>query len=420
MKKLLSPLCLALLLGLPPAASAQSLPVVRARSSHITISDGDDLLQGAVVHGLRPDTYVYHPTGKTKTITYRTDSDSITATLHPGESFDFVVLFEGDSCFQRFSAVNPNAVAYNSPAQRRGRNDTIPMRLGANNAVYVQGQVNGSEPMDLEFDTGASLGVLTEKGRKKADLRPGNSNDFRIGSIELKGSPMIYVDYGGAVKAGAVIGWNAFEGRVVELDYDRGILVIHNDETLNTNGYEATDMVWRGSAMFIEAGLRLGNREVRGLVQFDNGSRWALSLTKTFCTEKGLYGLLKELGTHTGSGYNGRNFKVHSTTALLPELRIGSLSLQGVPVDLEDSSDEGMGLPQNLLGNDVLKRYNVILDYARGKVYLKENSLKRSAYNRRFPMGQVLTAGVLLLALLAGLIAWLLRTKRNRSRRNAR
>jgi hypothetical protein len=52
-------------------------------------------------------------------------------------------------------------------------------------------------------------------------------------------------------------------------------------------------------------------------------------------------------------------------------------------MDLELPSD-GAGLTYNILGNDVLKRFNAILDYKNGLIYLQPNSLIHAAYNKSF------------------------------------
>jgi hypothetical protein len=148
---------------------AQELRVIKAHSKNITIRDGDDVLQGELMPRLRPDVYVYHKTWKAKHVVFYTDTDSIAFMVEPGESYDFVVLTDtGDSCFQRITSINPNKAEYRSQASRQNQNDTIPFMLGPNNAIHFKGKINGSPELDLIFDTGASVCVLSEEGSKKS------------------------------------------------------------------------------------------------------------------------------------------------------------------------------------------------------------------------------------------------------------
>src|SRR5436190_1638779 len=67
---------------------------IKARSRTITIIDGDDRLVGQIVPELDVDTYVYHPSGKPKTISFITDVDQIDFRVAPGEVIDFSIELE--------------------------------------------------------------------------------------------------------------------------------------------------------------------------------------------------------------------------------------------------------------------------------------------------------------------------------------
>jgi hypothetical protein len=83
---------------------------------------------------------------------------------------------------------------------------------------------------------------------------------------------------------------------------------------------------------------------------------------------------------------------------------IGGFSLKNVPIDLELPSD-GDGLQFDILGNDVLKRFNVILNYSNGIIYLQPNSLAGSPYNKSFDENWIyLVVFIVLGVLLLGLI----------------
>jgi hypothetical protein len=179
--------------------SAQNqLPVIKANSKNIKILDGDDLREGVLVPDLRPDVYTYHPTNKPKRIVFYTDVDSISVTVKQGDIYKFAVLLnDKDSCFQEISFDNPNKVTYLKRSDKlQSTNDTIPFVLGANNAIHIKGRINDSELLDLIFDTGASIGVLSDEGaRKNASLNPNNKNKIEFSGITISNSPAVLVDY---------------------------------------------------------------------------------------------------------------------------------------------------------------------------------------------------------------------------------
>jgi len=393
---------------------AQSYPVVvRATSKNIKILDGNDLLEGVLVPELKPDIYVYHRSYKSKKIVYYTDIDSASFDVRPGDTFDFVILLNNlDSCYQRISYQNPNKVEYSKPYNKAASiPDTIPFVLGPNNAIHIDGRINNSDILDLIFDTGASVGVLSDEGRdKNATLNNNNKNKFEFSDIVIENSPAIFVDYNGSLKADGVIGYNAFEDKIVEINYDKSIMVIHDSIRNVSPPYSENDMKWRGSTLYIECALIIGNKKFQELLIFDTGSKWALSMKKEFATKNQLYDVMPRVGTRRAKGVDGKTIK--SNTYTLPHLQIGKHSLKNVPIDLELPSGAA-GLNTNILGNDVLKRFNIILDYKQGRIYLQPNSLIHAEYNKSID-GDVVLVGI---ATLVGLsIIGLLIYKKRKSK----
>ena len=118
---------------------------------------------------------------------------------------------------------------------------------------------------------------------------------------------------------------------------------------------------------------------------------------------------MPEIGSRRGYGANGK--AVSNTTVLLPELRIGGHRLTQIPCDLEEPSN-GAGLPFNIVGNEVLKRFNVILDFQTGMIYLKPNSLQNIPYDTPFSKWYLVWVGVAILLIVFCVVIAILRRKR--------
>lgn len=187
-------------------------------------------------------------------------------------------------------------------------------------------------------------------------------------------------------------------------------MVIHHAAGNIGKGYSPTDIIWHGSAMFIKATLLVKNQKHNGLFLFDTGSKWALSLNKAYAAENRLYNVMEKTGTRRAKGVDGKTIKSH--TVVLPELNIAGLSTLNVPIDLE-MPGEGQGLAFNILGNDVLKRFNVILDYKNGVVYLQPNSLTHAPYNKSFDEATVI---IIICIVLALIVSGFVMNKRYRSK----
>lgn len=395
-----------------PAARA-GVRILKAKSRTITIIDGDDRLVGQIVPELEVDTYVYHPSGKAKTISFITDVDQVDFRVAPDEVVDFSIeleepLQEKRVCPQRLSPVDPQGVKYRGSAKD---GDVIPFTLGPNHAIQFEGSINGSRPLDLIFDTGASIGVLSEQGRAKgASVTEGKSNRFSFAGIELENVPISFIDYGGSLKSDGVVGYNCFMGKVVTIDYTAKQMVIFDALPEMDAGYEKLDLLWRGAGTFVEITLPLEGREYQTLALFDTGSKWSLSMCMSDPFVRRNFDQLSGFGTRYGRMASGA--RVKNKVVTLEELRLGEIAMKGVQADLEYASREG-GLAFNILGNDFLRRFDAVIDYQKSEIYLKPNGLREEPYNEILDLGWIYWGlGAVLIAGLAGVLGLWRRRRR--------
>lgn len=82
--------CFVLTLIVGGAFAQNELPVVRATSVSVDISDGNVLKKWSIMPEVSPDVYV--SSSKNKVVTFYTDIDSISVKIKPNIDFDFVVL----------------------------------------------------------------------------------------------------------------------------------------------------------------------------------------------------------------------------------------------------------------------------------------------------------------------------------------
>lgn len=371
---------------------------VKARSRAITIIDGDDRLEGEIVPELEVDIYVYHPSASEKIISFITDVDQIDFRIAPGEVVDFSIeleepLQEKRLCPQRLSPVDPQGVKYRGSSKD---GDVIPFTLGPNHAIHFQGSINGSGPLDLIFDTGASIGVLSDQGRAKgASITEGKTNRFSIAGIELENVPISFIDYGGSLKADGVVGYNCFMGKVVKIDYTAKQMVIVDALPPIDARYKKIDMLWRGAGTFVEITLPIDGREYETLALFDTGSKWSLSLCMSDPFVRRNFDQLSGIGTRYGRMASGA--RVKSKVITLEELRLETIAMKGVQADLEYANRDG-GLAFNILGNDFLRRFDAVIDYQRSEIFLKPNGLRDEAYNAVVDFGWIYwSAGAVIL-----------------------
>ncbi len=407
----------------------QTLPVVKANSKIVDVIEDGILNKGIwnVTPGVKPDIYYIMKSKKVKRVSFITDLDSISFEVKPEIAYDFIILLNNkDSCYTQITTQNPLKV--NRKAENNSiTSDTIPFTLGKDNFIHIKGKINGSEDFDFIFDTGAGSIVLTENGIKKIvnlkfdgitqnigsggskTRQTGSLNNLEIGGLIWFNLPIISINYNGLLRTDGIIGDNVFEDKIVEIDYDQKIIVVHSSLPTMTSEYSKNEMRYRTGQPFIELTLINGNKKFSSWFLFDTGSKFGLSINSSFAAKNNLYGTMESIGTRRGKGSDGVTIK--SKTVLLPRLLVGNLEVSEIPIDIETVSSNG-GLKYGIIGNDILKRFNTIIDYQNGKVYLRTNKLINEPYDKPFNFKKTIVFSILFLLIVILAITALFRRRK--------
>lgn len=278
------------------------------------------------------------------------------------------------------------------------------------------------------FDTGSDQEVISESGLSRASLRfSGSKNSATTGGVttvqnstgnKLEIGNLIWenVSFAQIDKADAdgIIGYNVFDNHAIEIDYDKKIIIAHSRPVNVDSSYERLPLLFKANLPFVEATLTNGISVAKGYFEFDAGSNGSLWINNGFAKANNLYNTMKSLGETSTRGLDGK--RIHNEKVILPKLAFGKYSLSNVPVDLELLSENG-NLTWGILGMDILKRYNTILDFQRDSVYLKPNSLATMRFRRPFGKDLAWMCLTLIAAVAcAGLMAYKTRKARGRDK----
>jgi hypothetical protein len=413
-------------------ALAQDLPVLRANSPIIDVQDGDELLKGdwRVDPTAALDVYDARRTTAEKRVTFITDVDSMSFDVQPGHTYDFIVLLNGkDACRTRISTMTQSyeRVAPNSAAGP----DTIPISI-RQGKLHLSGRINDSEVLDFIFDTGAEINALYPSGRSKgAELRldgttdnagtggitrreTSSDNRLEIAGLRWTHEPVLYLE-SQADRADGIVGFPVFAGKVIEFDYDRMVMIVHDRLPAHAAGFAKTPMPLSGSLAAVEAALVNGEQRASGLFVLDTGGSGTMNVNQAFAAAHGLHGAMKRLGGSTARGVGSAG--IRNDVLLLPQLTLAGFDLVDVPINVELPSDGNQAPPGGLLCMDVLQRFNTILDYPRNEAYFRPNTRFTAPFKKRysgFPWFAIVGIAVVSVASLVGL-AWRA-ARRRRSR----
>jgi len=412
-------LLLALLGALSPLQSEQrELPVVRAHSRAVDVREGDHFRAGAwsIDPALALDVFYARRSDEERALTFTTDLDSITFEVKPGEEHDFVFLLDGHACRTRLSTMRR---AYRDARARENRAEAaIPIAFGRDGKLHLEGRVNGSAPLDFMFDTGAdtvvlypsaiAAGVAVEfdgttlnSGWGLNTRRTSAQNRLELAGLEWDHVGLMYIE-AQTERADGIVGGSLFEDKVVELDYERMLLILHDALPAPMEGYARLEMAPNSSIALVQATLDDGRAPHTDWLVVDSGSGSTLNLSRGFAERNALYGPLELLGTSRSGGVGGET--TENEVVLLPALRLGDFTTRDVPAHraLPDSNATATNA---LLGMEVLKRFHTFLDYPGNALYLKPDALFDEPYRRDFGPGFLpFAVGAAVLALVLAVV----------------
>lgn len=369
--------------------SQARLPIIQANSKSVSIKDGSFLNKDTwtLSPEIKPDVYTADRSRKTKWVVFYTDIDSIRVKVKPGTNFNFIVLLQGkDTCYTQIASAIPLEI---KAKRTKYTTDTIPFTLTERNAIHVKAIVNNRDTLNLHFDIGSfdfrftqdailkKTGLLANQpealaGRAKPNFR--NLEPVRkiqLGNLVFQ-NPTVVPTLLTAHGMDGRFGWNLFEGKSVEIDYEKGILVIHSALPKKLKGYKKSELAFLQSFVCVKSALIVKQNAYNGFFLFDTGSDQALILDSLWMVRNNFPKDLPIIKTTVFS--DPRGVKYESKTVLCPKIETNGFSLLNIPATLLGTNNP-VRFEVNYLGNDALKRFNTILDFKNDMIYLKPNTL---------------------------------------------
>jgi hypothetical protein len=368
------------LAGLCHGAAMHSQPrldTLRTDSRAMRLRDGLSRSDWWVEPGQQPDTYNLNFPLAGGTVTFYAERDSLTVHVRPGEHRDFIVrLRDSIDVLTRVSATvtypRPRIVSGDSLAVQ-----VVPFTI-RDNRVYVEGTINGSGPLLMQFDLGAGGLNFNKHHLHKAQSIPWNATDMlqnsegrnivpssrqvtlRIGTLEWTAQTIVQT---GNMKGyeDAIFGNSLFRDRVVEIDYDRQQLRIHPHTPPIGEQFVRHPLAFYNSVLpMIEAELLVDGERIRDWYLFDTGHTGTLLVS---ARQNRDHRLAERLGAWFGFG-GRRLFRAKG-------FRIGDVELPAAMAVVEKKDDVAQGADYGgYLGNAWLRRFNVILDNRQGTLWL--------------------------------------------------
>ena len=261
--------------------------------------------------------------------------------------------------------------------------------------MAVQAILNEKDTVQLMFHTAANALTLTGDAVKKlTTLRfdaatdsikswGGQANTSRLSKdnlLQLAGLRWQHVSVWENVNSGqgtdGKFGIDLFENKVIEIDFGRQVIAVHTAMPRKAKKYEQLPLIFENDNMFIEAACFIGGQPVKNRFLLHSGYAGAVLLDDQFVKDNAVGEKLTVTGEKSLKDSFGNIVKTQK--AILPALKIGQTQLTLLPVGFFEGAIGRQKM--SILGGDVLKRFNIIIDAQRKFIYLQPGSLKAVHY----------------------------------------
>jgi hypothetical protein len=196
--------------------------------------------------------------------------------------------------------------------------------------------------------------------------------DFHINDYELLTSV-----YG--VRIDGIIGYSFFSRYIVKIDYDKNMLEIYTQGKIR---YPKSGIILKPAISGIpvfNATITDGN-SIASRFYFDSGAGLCLLMSEDFEKDSSILIKGKKVLITQAEGIGGKK-PMKLTT--VKEIEIGPYKFKKVPAHIFYDEYNVTSYPQlgGLIGNDLLRRFNLIVNYSDKEIHLRPNSHFRESFD---------------------------------------
>jgi Aspartyl protease/PDZ domain len=169
-----------------------------------------------------------------------------------------------------------------------------------------------------------------------------------------------------------IIGYSILNRYIMKVDYDSMRVSFWTKGTIRypRGGYLLKPAI----NYLVSQPLRIkDDKTINSRFLYDMGAGLCLLLSKDFIRDSALLKKKRKHYVKEGEGLGG---KIDMELTVITEVKIGPYRFRNVPIYVFDDVNNITSYPYmgGLIGNDILRRFNVILNYAQGDIHLIPNS----------------------------------------------
>ncbi len=271
--------------------------------------------------------------------------------------------------------------------------DSIPFQLSSHNNIIIEALLNGEDSVKLMFHTGTgSLSIIRSSSPKLKSIkwttetkvkswggsstaRFSENNSLRIEGMIWDSLPIWENENSGPGTDGK-FGPNFFEAKILAFDFERNLLFLYEGLPVNISEYSKMPITNKDGSLFIEAWTVIGENRYKNSFLIHTGFGGSVLYDDAF-SEKHKLGEQLEI-TNENELRDSYGNVLKTKKALLPNFQIGEFNIKGLPIGFFEGSIGRQKI--SVIGGDIIKRFNIVLDAERQFIYIKPNALMSTPY----------------------------------------
>jgi hypothetical protein len=249
----------------------------------------------------------------------------------------------------------------------------------------------GSGGISLDSATVAQLGLPLQPSdrtiRGIAGMRQvsfANNHRLNLPGLQVDSLNFHINDYGllSAVygfKIDGIIGYSFFKRYIVKIDYDRFTIEVFSPGTYRypRGGHMLRPAIAGLPMQYAEFAE---NQNFLGRFYLDTGAGLCLLLSEDYCADSAIFAPGKKFYNTVAEGLGG---KKEMKLGVLKQFKLGPYKFKKVPVFVFDDEFNVTAYPflGGLIGNDLLRRFNLVVNYGRSEFHLLPNTHFREEFD---------------------------------------
>jgi hypothetical protein len=282
-----------------------------------------------------------------------------------------------------------------SAQNRQDSVTSIPFVLTKHNNISVEAIFNTSDTAQLMFHLAVGgISTITNSSEKLASIKwnvtdtvgswGGNSlsrmsanNTVQIGSLQFD-SVLVAESMHSGHETDGKFGPNLFKSHFIEINFDELNISLYNYLPLFIEEYEVIPLLVENGLYFIDAKIKIENELINNRYLLHSGYSAALLFDDEFAVNNLLNEKLPLLSESELKDSFGNILKTKKSE--VDSFNVGAISFSNLPISFFEGAIGRQKM--SVLGMDILKRFNLLLDLENKKLYLKKSGLFDDGYIR--------------------------------------